>query len=114
MALRTHLLVIDPQNDFMDIAGAALPVAGARPDMARLAALIVIAGEASSHCVRATAGDLADHLPSGRVDKLVLLADCMSPVPGFEAEARAFLDRLAARGATVCTQADWLRSAGLA
>ena len=35
-----RLLVIDPQNDFMDIAGAALPVAGANADMQRLAALV--------------------------------------------------------------------------
>jgi nicotinamidase-related amidase len=32
-----HLLVIDPQNDFLDIAGAALPVPGANADMQRLA-----------------------------------------------------------------------------
>ena len=32
-----RLLVIDPQNDFMDIDGAALPVAGADADMTRLA-----------------------------------------------------------------------------
>lgn len=38
--MRTHLLVIDPQNDFCDIAGAALPVAGARADLERLAAFI--------------------------------------------------------------------------
>jgi nicotinamidase-related amidase len=31
------LLVIDPQNDFLDIEGAALPVAGANADMQRLA-----------------------------------------------------------------------------
>jgi nicotinamidase/pyrazinamidase len=35
----THydLLVIDPQNDFLDIPGAALPVRGANADMQRLA-----------------------------------------------------------------------------
>lgn len=32
-----ELLVIDPQNDFLDIAGAALPVPGANADMQRLA-----------------------------------------------------------------------------
>ena len=37
---RKHLLIIDPQNDFCDIPGAALPVAGANADMKRLAALI--------------------------------------------------------------------------
>ena len=31
------VLVIDPQNDFLDIAGAALPVPGANADMDRLA-----------------------------------------------------------------------------
>ena len=31
------LLVIDPQNDFLDIPGAALPVSGANADMQRLA-----------------------------------------------------------------------------
>ncbi|MBQ1761306.1 MAG: isochorismatase family protein [Aquincola sp.] len=38
--MRTQLLVIDPQNDFCDIAGAALPVAGAGADLQRLAAFI--------------------------------------------------------------------------
>jgi nicotinamidase/pyrazinamidase len=37
---RLQLLVIDPQNDFMDIAGAALPVTGASADMDRLAGLL--------------------------------------------------------------------------
>lgn len=34
------LLVIDPQNDFCDIAGAALPVAGAAADLQRLVQFI--------------------------------------------------------------------------
>lgn len=34
------LLIIDPQNDFCDIPGAALPVAGASADMKRLAGFI--------------------------------------------------------------------------
>jgi nicotinamidase-related amidase len=81
-------------------------------DSALIAALdeapcLVIAGEASSHCVRATTEHLADHLPSGRVDKLVLLADCMSPVPGFEAQAETFLAAMRGRGATVAASAEW-------
>lgn len=39
-ALNIHLVVIDPQNDFMDMAGAALPVTGAVADMQRLAAMV--------------------------------------------------------------------------
>ncbi len=38
--MRTKLLIIDPQNDFCDIEGAALPVAGAREDLRRLARFI--------------------------------------------------------------------------
>ena len=37
---RIRLLVIDPQNDFMDVAGAALPVPGASADMVRLAGFV--------------------------------------------------------------------------
>ena len=37
---RLQLLVIDPQNDFMDIQGAALPVPGASADMERLAGVL--------------------------------------------------------------------------
>lgn len=37
---KTHLVVIDPQNDFCDIPGAALPVTGANADMQRVAAFI--------------------------------------------------------------------------
>ncbi len=38
--LRTHLLIIDPQDDFMDSPGSALPVTGANEDMHRLATMI--------------------------------------------------------------------------
>ncbi len=38
--MKVHLVIIDPQNDFMDIRGAALPVPGANEDMKRLAGLI--------------------------------------------------------------------------
>lgn len=37
---KAHLLLIDPQNSFMDIPGATLPVAGANEDMNRTAAFI--------------------------------------------------------------------------
>lgn len=69
---------------------------------------IVIAGEASSHCVKATVEHLAQHLPSRRLDKLVLLTDAMSPVTGFEAQAAAFLSDLRRQGACLATCADVL------
>jgi nicotinamidase-related amidase len=76
-----------------------------RPLLARLdqAEELWIAGEASSHCVKATVEDLVEHLPSGRLDKLVLIHDGMSPVPGFEAQAADFLERMRARGLRLAT-----------
>jgi len=70
--------------------------------------LILIGGEASSHCVRATTEHLVNNLPSGQPEKLVLLTDCMSPVAGFEAQHSAFLADMARRGLRLATSADML------
>ncbi len=59
---------------------------------------VLIAGEAGSHCVRATVEHLAAHLPSKQLRKLVLLTDCISPVTGFEAQQAEFLAAMQARG----------------
>ena len=60
--------------------------------------LLLVAGEASSHCVRATTEHLLQHLPGGRPERIVLLTDCMSPVAGFEAQHQAFLATAQAHG----------------
>lgn len=70
--------------------------------------LLLIGGEASSHCVKATTEDIVDHLPGGRPERIVLLTDCMSPVGGFDAQHAGFLDRMAARGVRLATSADAL------
>jgi nicotinamidase-related amidase len=67
------------------------------------AELLLVAGEASSHCVKASVEHLVAHLPSGRPGKLVLLTDCMSPVGGFEAQHQAFFADMAARGVRLTT-----------
>jgi nicotinamidase-related amidase len=51
---------------------------------------ILIAGEASSHCVRATTEHIVANLPGGRGARLALITDAMSPVGGFEAQHEAF------------------------
>ena len=66
---------------------------------------LLIAGQASSHCVKATVEHLVEHLPSGRPERLVLLTDCMSPVSGFEPQAAAFLAAMRAQGVLTLTQA---------
>ncbi len=60
--------------------------------------VLLVAGQASSHCVRATTEHLLQYLPSGRPERIVLLTDCMSPVSGFEAQHRAFLAAAQAQG----------------
>ncbi len=62
------------------------------------AELLLVAGEASSHCVRATTEHLVAHLPGGRPERIVLLTDCMGPVAGFDAQHAAFLDAMRAQG----------------
>ena len=54
------------------------------------AGVLLVAGEASSHCVKATVEHIVAHLPSGKLGKIVLLTDCMSPVGGFDAQHAAF------------------------
>ena len=68
--------------------------------------VLLVAGQASSHCVRATVEDLVDHLPGGRPDRLVLLTDCMSPVAGFEPQAAAFVEAMRSRGVRTATAAE--------
>lgn len=70
--------------------------------------LLFIAGEASSHCVKATTEHIVEHLPGGRLQRLVLLTDCMSPVAGFEAQAEAFVAAMRARGVRTATSAEAL------
>ena len=69
---------------------------------------ILIAGEASSHCVKATAEHIVQNLSSGRADRIVLITDCMSPVGGFEAQHAAFLADMRAKGVQLATAADVL------
>lgn len=56
--------------------------------------LILVAGEAGSHCVKATVEHLAEHLPGGNLSRIVLLTDCMSPVAGFAQAQATFLQRM--------------------
>jgi nicotinamidase/pyrazinamidase len=70
--------------------------------------VLFIAGEASSHCVRATTEHIVANLPGGRPERLVLLTDCMSPVGGFEAQHQAFLAEMRARGVRLMTSGEAL------
>lgn len=77
-------------------------------DLLRQADRIYIAGEAGSHCVKATTEHIVENFSAAEVQKLVLLSDCMSPVSGFEAQYTAFLADMQARGVTLATSAEVL------
>lgn len=67
---------------------------------------LLIAGEASSHCVKATVEHLVAHLPGGQLQRLVLLTDAMSPVAGFEDQQAAFFAAMRARGLRLASCAE--------
>ena len=69
---------------------------------------LFVAGEASSHCVRATTEHIAANLPGGHLGRIVLLTDCMSPVGGFEAQHAAFLDEMRSKGVRTMSSIDAL------
>lgn len=99
----------NPWTEHYSAVRAEVPDAGDRHtelNTALLAELdratrIVIAGEASSHCVRATTEHIVAHLPGGRPERLTLLTDCMSPVSGFAAKHDAFFTAMRGAGATL-------------
>jgi nicotinamidase/pyrazinamidase len=67
--------------------------------------VLLLAGEASSHCVASSFDQLVRFLSARQAPppRILLLQDCMSPVPGFEAAASTFFERARALGAHVVT-----------
>ncbi len=67
--------------------------------------LLLLAGQASSHCVASSFDQLAGYIKQQKDIKtrIVILRDCMSPVAGFEAAAHAFFERAKAFGADIMT-----------
>ena len=61
---------------------------------------VEVAGEALSHCVASSVDDLMEHKQqTTSITNIILLANCMTSVPGFEAQGAAFLNRAAEQGA---------------
>lgn len=68
--------------------------------------LLLVGGEASSHCVRATMADIFEVMTPGELSRVVILRDCMSPVGGFEASQAEFFARCESLGVRVMTAAE--------
>ncbi len=72
--------------------------------------LIVVAGEAGSHCLANTVRDIAEAFgDDSYVKKLVLLTDATSPVQGFESLQDDFIKEMTARGMQLSTTDKFLR-----
>ncbi|WP_417069196.1 cysteine hydrolase [Niveibacterium terrae] len=67
----------------------------------READVLYVAGEAGSHCVKATVEHLAEAFSPPELRRLVLIEDGMSPVAGFEAQQRDFLAAMKSLGARI-------------
>lgn len=66
--------------------------------------VVLLAGEASSHCLANTVRDVAAQFSDPAwIRKLVLLEDATSPVPGFESYAADFVRDMTALGMSVST-----------
>lgn len=67
---------------------------------------VVTVGEARSHCVRRSVEQMVEALGDGLLfplKKIVIVSDCMSDVPNFEADGALFLKKMTDKGVTVCT-----------
>lgn len=74
---------------------------------------LLVAGEASSHCVAESVTQLLDAIERGAVAtrpgfQIVLLRDCMSPVPSFEEAEHRFYAQAEAAGARLTTSEEAL------
>ncbi len=69
--------------------------------------MMLIAGEALSHCVKFTVEDIAGELGEASVRKMVLLEDCASSVPGFEKQGADFVREMLARGMRISNSVDF-------
>jgi nicotinamidase/pyrazinamidase len=70
--------------------------------------VILLAGEAGSHCLANTVIDIANN--SDCAKKMVLLKDTTSPVPSFEAFQDKFITEMVGRGMKVSTTTDFVKS----
>lgn len=92
-------VIPDPADQATDLNRAVLEML-ARSDR------LLIAGQASSHCVKETINDILQFGAAELKHKLVILTDCMSPVSGFEAAVEQFFTELRLQGIRLATSAE--------
>lgn len=79
----------------------------------QVATRLYVAGEAGSHCVANTYGDMATEFgDSYNFSQWTLLEDCQSPVPGFEHLQTAAMAEMESKGMKIMTSAEALKELG--
>jgi nicotinamidase/pyrazinamidase len=68
--------------------------------------LVVFAGEAGSHCFKSTLEHVVAFGDASLCSKMVILTDCVSPIPGFEAQYDQFLSSMMSAGVQLATSAE--------
>jgi nicotinamidase-related amidase len=97
------------QADVPDAADASTQINTRLIQTLENADIIVIAGEARTHCLANTVRDIANNFGDDSfVSKLVLLTDASSDIPGFESHARDFMSEMARRGMQLSTTSEFL------
>ena len=71
--------------------------------------VLLIAGEALSHCVKSTVEQVAEAFGDDNIKKFVLLEDCCSSVNGFEKLGSDFVDKMTKRGMKLSKSTEYLR-----
>lgn len=71
--------------------------------------IILLAGEARSHCLANTVRDIANNFGEENIKKMVLLQDATSDVPGFESLGEDFVTEMKGRGMQVSTTENYLK-----
>lgn len=70
--------------------------------------VVIVAGEALSHCVANTVRDIGNNFGADNIAKLVLLSDCCHSVGGFEQLGRDFVAEMTARGMKTARSTDYM------
>jgi len=97
------------QADVPDPADPSTQINTALIQTLMKADIVVVAGEAGSHCLANTVRDLANNFgDDSLVSKITLLTDATSPVPGFESFQDDFLREMTGRGMKLSTTTDFL------
>jgi nicotinamidase/pyrazinamidase len=70
--------------------------------------VVIVAGEALSHCVANTVRDIGNNFGEDNIEKLVLLTDCCNSVGGFEQLGADFVAEMRARGMKTARSTDYM------